>query len=200
MTALEAALRQVCLDLTETHSRFALVGGLAVSARTEPRFTRDADIAVAVQSDAEAEDLVRSLHARGYSVGALVEQEAAGRLATVRLTRALEPTAPVIDLLFASSGIESEIVAGAEAIELLPKLRMHVATTGHLIALKVLARDDLTRPHDVGDLRARLRVASPAEVTRARAALTLIAERGYHRGRDLQSELEKLLRGEREQG
>ena len=79
MTALEAALWQICLDLAETHSRFALVGGLAVSARTEPRFTRDADIAVAVQNDAEAEDLVRSLHARGYSVGAVVEHSSAGR-------------------------------------------------------------------------------------------------------------------------
>ena len=193
MTALEAALRQICLDLTETHSLFALVGGLAVSARTEPRFTRDADIAVAVGSDSEAEDLVRSLHARGYSVGALVEQEAVGRLATVRLTRSVEPAAPVIDLLFASSGIEPEVVAGADAIQLLPKLRMHVATTGHLIALKVLARDDLTRPQDLGDLRALVRVATPADVERARAALALIAERGYHRGRELQSELEKLL-------
>lgn len=200
MTALETALRQICVDLTETPSSFALVGGLAVSARTEPRFTRDADIAVAVLDDAEAERLVRSLHGRGYSVGALVEQEAAGRIATVRLTRSLEPASPVIDLLFASSGIESEVVAEAEAIELLPKVRIRVATTGHLIALKVLARDDLTRPQDVGDLRALLRVASPADVTRARTALTLIAERGYHRGRDLQSEMETLLRTEREQG
>ena len=106
MTALETVLRQICVDLTETRSSFALVGGLAVSARTEPRFTRDADIAVAVRDDSEAEDLVRSLHARGYTIGALVEQDAVGRLATVRLTRSLESAIPVIDLLFASSGIE----------------------------------------------------------------------------------------------
>jgi hypothetical protein len=43
--------------------RCALVGGLAVSARTEPRFTRDADLAVAVASDAEAESLIRALYA-----------------------------------------------------------------------------------------------------------------------------------------
>jgi hypothetical protein len=192
VTTLETALRQICVDLTETRSSFALVGGLAVSARTEPRFTRDADFAVAVRNDSEAEELVRSLRARGYSVGALVEQDAVGRLATVRLTRSLEPAVPVIDLLFASSGIEPEVVGEADAIELLPKLRILVATTGHLIALKVLARDDLTRPQDLGDLRALLRVASSEEVDRARGALALIAERGYHRGRDLQSELEKL--------
>ena len=34
---------------------FAVVGGLAVSARTEPRFTRDVDVAVAVANEAAAE-------------------------------------------------------------------------------------------------------------------------------------------------
>lgn len=194
MTPLETALRQICGDLTDAGHRFALVGGLAVSARTEPRFTRDADIAVAVGSDTEAEALVRNLRARDYEIQALVEQKAVGRLATARLTRFREPSRPVIDLLFASSGIENEIVEAAQEIELLPQLRVGVATTAHLIALKVLARDDFTRPQDIGDLRALLRVASGIEVDRARAALTLIAQRGYHRGRDLQGELEKLLR------
>lgn len=193
MTALETALRQICVDLTETHSSFALVGGLAVSARTEPRFTRDADIAVGVLNDAEAESLVRSLHARGYSVGALVEQEAVGRIATVRLTRSPGPVGPVLDLLFASSGIEPEVVAAAEAIELLPNLRIGVAQTGHLIALKVLSRDDVTRPQDLVDLRALLRAASPSELARARDALMLISARGYHRQRDLTFEINALL-------
>jgi len=198
VTALETALRQICADLTETGHPFALVGGLAVSARTEPRFTRDADIAVAVASDAEAEALVRSLRASGYEIEAVVEQEAVGRLATARLTRSPQPTSPIVDLLFASSGIEAEIVAEAEEIELLPQLRVRVATTGHLIALKVLARDDVTRPQDIGDLRALVRVASTADIARARGALRLIAERGYHRGRELQTELEELLRTQHE--
>jgi predicted nucleotidyltransferase len=193
VTALETALRQICADLTNTQHAFALVGGLAVSARTEPRFTRDADIAVAVASDAETEAIVRSLRASGYQIQAIVEQEAVGRLATARLTRLSSSNDPVIDLLFASSGIEPEVVADADIIELLPELRVRVATTGHLIALKVLARDDLTRPQDIGDLRALLRFASAEDIARARGALTLIAERGYHRGRDLQDEFEKLL-------
>jgi predicted nucleotidyltransferase len=197
VTTLEAALRQICRDLNDAHVSFAVVGGLAVSARTEPRFTRDADIAVAVASDAEAEDLIRRLRALGYSIEALVEQDAVGRLATARLRQSREAASPVTDLLFASSGIEREIVAEADAIELLPQLHIRVATTAHLIALKVLARDDTTRPQDVGDLRALIAVASPAEITRARAALALIATRGYHRGRDLSAELETLLRTRR---
>ena len=108
VTSLEAALRQIHTDLTDSHVSFALVGGLAVSARTEPRFTRDADLAVALSGDAEAEALIHSLRARGYGIEAIVEQEAVGRLATVRLTRSHVPRTPVVDLLFASSGIEPE--------------------------------------------------------------------------------------------
>jgi predicted nucleotidyltransferase len=193
VTSLEAALRQIHADLTDARVSFSLVGGLAVSARTEPRFTRDADLAVALASDAEAEALIRELRTNGYCIEAIVEQEAVGRLATVRLTRSSELQAPVIDLLFASSGIEPEVVAEAEPIELLPNLTIGVARTGHLIALKVLARDDVQRPQDLVDLRALLRVASPTDLVSARESLALIAARGYHRGRDLVSELKTLL-------
>ena len=193
MTSLEAALRQIHTDLIRAHVSFALVGGLAVSARTEPRFTRDADLAVAVTSDAEAEALIHTLRAGDYGIEAIVEQEAVGRLATVRLTRSDAPHAPVIDLLFASSGIEPEIVAEAESLDLLRNLTIGVARTGHLIALKVLSRDDINRPQDLADLRALLRVASAAELTRARESLALIERRGYHRGRDLAFEMKQIL-------
>ena len=53
----EAALRRIVSDLRALDRRFALVGGLAVSARTEPRLTRDADIAVFVTDDGDAESL-----------------------------------------------------------------------------------------------------------------------------------------------
>ena len=197
MTALESTLRQICALLTDADVSFALVGGLAVSARTEPRFTRDADIVVSVRSDTEAEALIRRLRLSGYRIEALVEQEAVGRLATVRLRRSSESTDPVTDLLFASSGIEPEIVSTSEDMELMPGLRIRVADTAHLIALKVLARDDVNRPQDIGDLRALLRGATSSDLARARDALRLIAERGYHRGRDLELELDKLLSEQR---
>lgn len=197
MTALESTLRQICAILIDANVPFALVGGLAVSARTEPRFTRDADIVVPVRSDAEAEALIRDLRLRGYRIEALVEQEAVGRLATVRLRRSSESTDPVTDLLFASSGIEPEIVATADDMELMPGVRIRVADTAHLIALKVLARDDVNRPQDIADLRALLRGATSSDLTGAREALRLIAQRGYHRGRDLELELDRLLREQR---
>jgi predicted nucleotidyltransferase len=193
VTSLESALQRITADLARSDVDFALVGGLAVSVRTEPRFTRDADFAVAVSGDAEAEALIQRLRAIGYEVTALVEQDAVGRLATVRLALADDTEGPVIDLLFASSGIEREIVAGADPLDLLPGLRVKVARVEHLIALKVLSRDDERRPQDLVDLRALIRTASDAEVTGARKALDLILARGYHRGRELRPLLESLL-------
>jgi hypothetical protein len=61
----EAALRRIAADLRELGRRFALVGGLAVSARTEPRLTRDADLAVLVADDRDAEVLVGNLPGAG---------------------------------------------------------------------------------------------------------------------------------------
>ena len=112
----------------------------------------------------------------------------------MRLAPLSAPQAAVIDLLFASSGIEAEIVAAAETIELLPRLPMRVATVGHLIALKVLSRDDEKRPQDAVDLRALLRVASEADLVGARLAIAAITDRGYGRGRDLAGALHGLLR------
>ena len=193
MTTLEAALRRIAADLRRSNVEFALIGGLAVSIRTEPRFTRDVDIAVAVANDDEAEALIRSLREAGYEVGGLVEQDAVGRLATVRLGVAADTDGPVVDLLFASSGIEPDIVAAAEPIELLPGLTLKVARVGHLVALKVLAREDVRRPQDIVDLRALLRTANQTELATARGALHLIAQRGYARQRDLVAQFEALL-------
>jgi predicted nucleotidyltransferase len=193
VSLLKTAVRRIAADLLKAEVSFAVVGGLAVSARTEPRFTRDADLAVAVADDQEAEALIRNLRARDYQVHATVEQKAVGRLATVRLVRASVTSSPIIDLLFASSGIEPEIVAEAEPIELMAGLTVAVARTSHLIALKVLARNDVERLQDLADLRALLRVASPADLTHARESLELIAERGYHRGRNLTADFDDLL-------
>ena len=76
MNHLEAVLRAAALDLAGLRLRWAVVGGLAVSARTEPRFTRDVDLVIAVADDRGAEQAIHSLQRRGYHVHALVEQEA----------------------------------------------------------------------------------------------------------------------------
>jgi hypothetical protein len=134
MNVVEQALRRITADLASRGQGWALVGGFAVSARAEPRFTRDVDVAVAVPDDGAAEE-----------------------------------------------------------IEILPDLTIPVAQTGHLIAVKLLARDDLTRPQDLADLRALLDVSTPADLAVTREAIGLIAERGFDRGRDLTAALAELV-------
>src|SRR5713226_9575459 len=140
MNRLAATLAQVSGDLDELSVSWAVVGGLAVSVRGEPRLTRDIDVAVSVDSDRDAERIVRALRDRGYRPVELVEHETARRLATARLSLE-EPSGIVIDLLFASCGIEPEIVAQSELVEVFPSLRVPVARRPHLIAMKLLARD-----------------------------------------------------------
>jgi hypothetical protein len=94
----------------------------------------------------------------------------------------------VVDLLFASSGIEPELVASAIATELFPGLVMPVATVGHLLALKVLSVTD-ERPQDLVDIRSLLAIAREADVDEARRALELIDRRGFGRSKRLIQEL-----------
>jgi hypothetical protein len=109
MSRLQSALEGIARALDALGARWAMIGGIAVSARAEPRFTRDLDLAVAVAGDAESEALIGALTARGYRPAMVVEQTATQRLATVRLRPPGEPEEGgiVIDLLFASSGMSA---------------------------------------------------------------------------------------------
>jgi hypothetical protein len=152
------------------------------------------DLAVAVTDDAEAEALVQALVADGYATVALVEQEATRRLAAARLSVPGETARGVVaDLLFASSGIETLVVAEAERLEPFPGVVLPVARIGHLIALKLLSRDDRDRPQDAVDLRALFKVATEPEIARARASIDAISRGGFARGRDLSAILEQWL-------
>lgn len=198
MNLLEAALRRIVADLDALGVRWAIVGGLAVSARAEPRTTRDVDVAVAVARDEDAEAVVRALRLRSYEVRTIVEHAARKRLATARLVSAT-PAEILIDLLFASSGIEEEVVCGADRLEILPGFVANIATVGHLLALKILARDDRTRPQDLDDIRALLREATPGDLATAREAVRLIASRGFARDRALVDQLEAIVAEAREE-
>lgn len=186
------ALERTCSDLTSAGVKYALVGGLAVSARAEPRLTRDVDVAVAVADDAAAEAVLRRLIAVGYRVVATVEQTRRGRLATARLASPASPDV-VVDLLFATCGIEPEIVAAAENLEVLRGLVVPVARAGHLIAMKLLASDARRRPQDADDLATLAANASAVERRRVTTSVRLITRRGFARGRDLTARWRRVL-------
>lgn len=188
---MDQLLRQADEVFRRRATPWALVGGWAIAIRTEPRFTRDIDVAVAVRDDDGAEEIVREFVGAGFKPEALVEQEAKKRLAAVRLVTAHEMGRCILDLMFASCGIEPEICQGAEHLEIVPGLIVPVARIEHLLAMKILARDDRLRPQDAADISALLRCMNKSQVALAREALQLITSRGYHRGRDLVSLLEK---------
>lgn len=175
------------MDMHRLGVPWAVVGGLAVGARAEPRYTKDVDLAVAVQDDAQAEMVVRSLLAEGYVIESLLEQTAHGRLATVRLQT--PGGREIVDLLFASSGIEAEVVSGSELLEAFPNVMVPIACRGDLMAMKVLAN----RPQDLADLDALRRKATPSDLERARRSAHKIQERGFGRGQDLPARLKELL-------
>lgn len=186
-TPVESALRRAVADLNALRLQWALIGGLAVSIRSAPRFTKDLDFAIAVADDSEAEDVVHRLQGRGYHPLEILEQDYVERLSGVRLGQ--NDSDVVVDLLFASSGIEDEIVANATPLEVLPKLPVPVASTGYLIALKVLAG----RNQDLTDLEALIPAASAADLDIARSGVKLIHKRGFNREQDVVADLEELI-------
>ncbi|MEI6630828.1 MAG: hypothetical protein WCO15_09070 [Actinomycetota bacterium] len=184
MTLISAA-SQVLVALQQENVKGCLVGGLAVSARCDPRFTRDVDIAVVVDTDEHAEALIHALASHGLRMAGLVEQEAVGRLAMARLST---QDGLSVDLLIASSGIETEVVMNAEILEVVQGVLLPVARTGHLIALKLLSVAP-GRETDAADLRNLAAVATQDEWNLASEAVAQIQERGFARGRQLDAEL-----------
>jgi hypothetical protein len=122
VSKLVQALRAL-LDVLPNDHTFAVVGGLAVSARS----------------------VVFGLQGAGFTVVATIEHATMHRLATVRLRQ--HPRAPFVDLLFASCGVEPEIANAASPLELLG-VTVPVAMVGHLIAMKLVSRDPKRRPRD----------------------------------------------------
>ena len=186
--SLLASLRRAIEVCAATGHDAALVGGLAVSARAEPRFTRDADLAVAVFDDAESEQLVHHFLTSGFTLRALLEHTGTARMSGARLQ---DEDGVDIDVLTASSGIELEVVAQSEVLEIVPGLTLPVARVGHLIALKLLSVAP-GRETDAADLRALAQVATDEEWTRATQAVEMIGDRGFSRGRDLHRALTEL--------
>ena len=75
-------------------------------------------------------------------------------------------------------------------LETFPGLFVPVVRLGHLLALKVLAG----RPRDLEDCAALLEKVKAEDLRQTRDTLDLIERRGFHRGKDLIAELERIRR------
>jgi hypothetical protein len=104
-------------------------------------------------------------------------------------------TSVPLDLLVVACGIEKEIVAKASTIEILPGLKLPVASLGHLIAMKVLSQNSFDRLQDRVDLIALLRSATEQDRITATHALNEMSKLELAGGRDLAAELYDLEAG-----
>ncbi|MGH9949456.1 MAG: hypothetical protein ACRD6X_19965, partial [Pyrinomonadaceae bacterium] len=122
----------------------------------------------------------------------VLEQSAVDRLSTVRMVP-FGDKEMFVDLLFSSSGIETEVVSSATNAEIASRLVAPVATVPSLIALKVLSANWKKRPQDVLDLQQLISSATDDEIKESRQLLLLIEQRGYNRNKDLPSEFARYL-------
>ena len=140
-------------------------------------------------SDADAEQLIFELKSSGHQPIATVEHEERHRLSTIRL---LSPSGVKLDLLFASCGIEREIVERATIVALPHAGNVPVAEAEELLAMKVLSMTD-RRLQDRIDA-VRLIACNPElDLARVRQNLLTIRERGFDRGEDLEGKLASVL-------
>ena len=170
-----------------------MVGAVAVGARTEPRFTRDVDFVVSVASDREAEQVLGFLLRNGYELRELFQHEQTQEIVTARLVHSDDPDV-ITDLLFQTSGIESEVVAGSEVVNVSPDQPVNVAQVGHLIAMKIFSRSE-ERPYDQADLIHLMKVATSDDLKLAEEAVKLIEQRKQPEDRNLLEELRELRKG-----
>ena len=158
-----------------------------------PRATLDADIALIVRDDADADDFAKSLQALGYLVREAGVHPTLGHFTSIRVVSPVRAGGRlVVDFMFDTTGIEREVVAAAERLAVTRDLKVPVATRGHLIAMKVLSQGK-DRPQDHVDVQQLLKRAAVADLGEARAALRLIRERKRDGGKDLLGALESAV-------
>lgn len=190
--ALRQLLADFARDLADAQASMAVVGGLAVGARVQPRFTRDVDVVVATDSDEHAESIAGYLIRCGYRPAMELDHAPTQRLATLRLRPPGTPAGVtpeevmLADVIFCTCGIEAEIVEAATAVPVYPELVLPTAQIPHLIAMKLLAESD-RRLQDRIDLQHLFEAATDNDLAQVPALLDLIHERGFGRDKDLRA-------------
>lgn len=192
----EALLKRIAADLNAADIPFAVVGGLAVGARAEPRFTADVDVALSVVDDTEAEKVISRIIHLGYRPIMELDQDAVGRLATMRLVAPsdkafIEEGRPIVDVICATCGIEQELVGDATIAPLFPGIQLPTATVPYLIAMKLLSESD-QRMKDRWDLQSLFGVALADDVAMVPSLIDLMVQRGYGRDMDLPGKFERF--------
>jgi hypothetical protein len=234
---LERSYARLAAAFDALEAPWALAGSLAVSARLEPAYMTHASVILPVQDEEIAHALLDGLADAGLHLLSVTEQMSVknwdhehgrpadpahieiehhpnGVVAGARLVDDTGERDLDLDLIFAASGIESEITAGAEPLEILPGQEFAVARTGHLIALTLLSFGETGRQpqpdhfesmdafdaeqayggiREHADLKALTDAATDEDWRLAWEAVDLMTSRSATRSRDLRTELAAFL-------
>lgn len=193
MSSLSLAVKTLVRDLTELKISYAFVGALAMGARGRTRQTIDADIAVSLADNNQAQDLVDALVLKGYGVNNIYKD--GERIVLARLFSANEESQLVeLDFLIALCGIEREVVESAELMEIWPNLFAPIASMSALLAMKARCQELPERIQDKADLVNQLiPFSSEKDLQQARELIKLIEQRGFNEGRNLSLHFEQLV-------
>ena len=182
--AIRRTLADIASFLAERGTSFALIGGIAVAVRGEPRFTADVDLVISADVDAALE-LLESTH--GSTFAPLFD----GADEVVRKSFILplrhRETGIKLDIAVGLTGFERQLVSRAP-LESMGAFSIPVATPEDLLLMKALA----ARPRDIDDAR------SIVEKGGATLDWEYILDTGRELGQAIEQDLAGQLRALRE--
>jgi hypothetical protein len=184
------ALAVVVEHLRTRNRSFAVTGAFAIATRCKGYEASSLEVVAPVESDEIFEALVDELSDSGWESMDLVEHTSTRRLASARLVSGSNVE---LTLVAARSGLESEIVERAEDLTISGVGTIPIARAEELLAMKLVTMlsDHL---EDLRDALTLLTKVSSLDLDSVRENLRLASERQYNRGRDLEAQLDGLLR------
>lgn len=139
------ALQRIAFSLDQLGVPYAIIGGVAVSIQSVPRYTEDIDAVIWFGEDGW-QNLLESLKQHGFVPRAADPIQFAQRNRLLLLT---DSNSVQIDIAFGALPFEEELVKTAKAVELSDGFRLKVASPEALVLMKAIA----WRPKDQLDIR-----------------------------------------------
>lgn len=122
----------------------AIIGGIAISAWGEPRFTGDVDLKVLVERD-EAKKLLGVLEPE-YKLTHKNPEDAIRRLGYIFVQ---DSDNVRLDLLLSDTEFDRQVIAHAQDIQIVPRIKLRMCTAEDLIIYKMIS----TRSRDIADVQ-----------------------------------------------
>lgn len=164
---LSSALHSLAEWLTWQEIPYVLIGGVAVSLLSKPRFTQDVDVAVSFDLD-RLEKLIASAAACGL-VPRRQDAVAFARRNRMLLLRH-DATAISVDMSFIAMPFEEDMIASARVVEI-GGLQLRLPRPEDLIIMKAVAH----RPQDMVDVEHLIETYPTVDLTRVQQWLSEFA-------------------------